>query len=55
MAKRRRRSKKSHRGHKGTKYAVKCGKRVVSKHRKKSAAKRAKPARPGCRVIKKKG
>jgi hypothetical protein len=41
--------------HRGTKYAVKCGARVVSRHRKKRAAQRAKPARKGCRVIKKKG
>jgi hypothetical protein len=47
--------KRHHKKHKGTKYAVKCGKRTVSRHRKKSAAKRAKPARKGCRVVKKKG
>ena len=34
----------------GIRWAVKCGKRVVSKHRKKSAAKRA--TRSGCRVLK---
>jgi predicted SprT family Zn-dependent metalloprotease len=43
MAKRRKKSK--------LKYTVKCGKRTISRHRKKSAAKRAKPARKGCRVI----
>lgn len=45
MAKHRRKSK--------LKYAVKCGKRVRSHHRKKSAAHRAIPKRgKNCRVVK---
>lgn len=45
MAKRRRHKKSK------LQYTVKCGKRTISRHRKKAAAKRAKPARKGCRVI----
>lgn len=33
-----------------SKYTVKCGKKTMSHHRKKSAAQKAKPA--GCRVVK---
>lgn len=44
-------AKRRHRKHSKLKYAVKCGKRTVSRHRKKRAAQRAKPARKGCRVV----
>lgn len=36
-------------------YALKCGKRVVSRHRLKRAATRAKGGRRGCRIVKLKG
>jgi hypothetical protein len=38
---------------KKTKYAVVCGKRTVSRHRKKSAAQKARKS--GCKVVKRKG
>ena len=36
----------------GRKWAVKCGKRVISTHRLKRAANRVKKGRKGCRIVK---
>jgi hypothetical protein len=43
---------KRHSKHSKIKAVVKCGKRVVSRHRKVTAARKAKPSRKGCRVVK---
>lgn len=51
MARRRRSRKSTRRIHKSARWKVKCGKSTRSYHRKKSAARRAKPARKGCRVV----